>query len=272
VRILEHQRVIVQTSRSRLAFTTTGGGSWAAWDRFIALDDEPVFHIGNVCGTCEFFFRKVAESTLSSIEIDNLRAGLADGSASFDEVCQRFSEVLPVGEYDAVLFELKPKLIGHDGTADYFRKEARDAWGDDGATPESPAVWPYYRTEPWSMSPGEGCFDFVIPIYDPSETDSAKVAFYQTALMAGASPIAVAVGVLDVKAPGVWPTNGHGDLIEPACSTHWCLANYLLDGHHKMLGASRDFQSIRMLSFISRDHSWNRVDELLAAYQTRGEV
>ena len=54
---------------------------------------------------------------------------------------------------------------------------------------------------------------------------------YETLIGQQTIPTALAVSVLDVKGPTDWG----GD---PEVTEHWCLAHYLLDGHHKTYAAS----------------------------------
>ncbi len=43
--------------------------------------------------------------------------------------------------------------------------------------------------------------------------------------------------------------------------THWCLARYLLDGHHKLFAAAND-QPVRLLSFLSVDDGICNTDDI----------
>jgi hypothetical protein len=61
-------------------------------------------------------------------------------------------------------------------------------------------------------------------------------------------PTALALSVLDVKQPADWDG-------EPAITEHYCLAHYLLDGHHKTHAASELNKPITMLSFLAIDES-----------------
>jgi hypothetical protein len=49
-------KLSVRQSKSPLGFSTEGGGAWKEWDRFITFEGKKAYHIGNVCGTCPFFF------------------------------------------------------------------------------------------------------------------------------------------------------------------------------------------------------------------------
>ncbi|MFM8831986.1 MAG: hypothetical protein ACKOHM_13400, partial [Spartobacteria bacterium] len=51
-------KLSVHKSQSPLGFSTEGGGAWKEWDRFITLEGKKAYHIGNICGTCSFFFER----------------------------------------------------------------------------------------------------------------------------------------------------------------------------------------------------------------------
>ena len=61
------------------------------------------------------------------------------------------------------------------------------------------------------------------------------------------------MSVLDVRQPAVVPWDKDADTYRTA--QHWCLATYLLDGHHKVAAAARSNRSLDLLTFIARDAS-----------------
>lgn len=71
---------------------------------------------------------------------------------------------------------------------------------------------------------------------------------YKKDIASGQSPTALALSVLDVKQPATWDG-------EPAVTEHWCLAHYLLDGHHKMFAAFEIDTPITLRSFLSLKES-----------------
>lgn len=73
---------------------------------------------------------------------------------------------------------------------------------------------------------------------------------YKRDINSGHQPTALALTVLDIKQPATWHGKG-----EPAVTEHWCLAHYLLDGHHKTLAASEVDKPITLLSFLSPGES-----------------
>ena len=131
-------------------------------------------------GLPKYALRRLLEShparvTESMVMGDELRSGLAEGSLTFDQICGKFSDVFPAGDYDAVLFEFQPKLAGDPGAPDYFDIELREAWRGVEEEDQGSPLWPYYRTEPWTIEDGARCFEFIVPLYSPSDTDPKRV-------------------------------------------------------------------------------------------------
>jgi len=60
-------------------------------------------------------------------------------------------------------------------------------------------------------------------------------------IAAGAMPTAVALSVLDVKGPAMCGVD------------HWCLAHYLLDGHHKVAAAASAGRPLTIITFLATD-------------------
>lgn len=58
-RLIDRKSFSIKDSGSILAFETAGSGHWAEWDRYLTIDDQRAFLIGNICGTCEFFFERL---------------------------------------------------------------------------------------------------------------------------------------------------------------------------------------------------------------------
>ena len=262
MRLIAQEPLKISGSTSQLSFTTTGGGWWKVWDRFISLDGEQLFHIGNVCGTCEFFFRRVIERFVPSLEIASIRTALENGIQSLDLTAKTFAELLPDGNYIAALFVAEPHLVGTGKAEDYFSTDQRQAWRGDGSAPASG----YYRGESRPIRNREKMFEFVIPLYDVAKLNPERVEHYRRIISHGGLPTAVSIGVLDVKESMSWPEQD-GKEIEPDFRGHWCFANYLLDGHHKMAAASESEMPLTLLAFISIDHSWKLVDDLVRFYE-----
>ena len=87
-------------------------------------------------------------------------------------------------------------------------------------------------------------FQFLIPMFPKNRLKEEDVARYRSALGRGVKPAAVAISVLDVKQPAMWDD-------EPTVTEHWCLAHYLLDGHHKTFAAAQSGQPMSLLSYLA---------------------
>lgn len=266
MQLIDNQLLTNTQSQSALAFTTTGGATWPEWERFISLGDEQLFHIGNICGTCEFFFRRMIDRPISSFALEQIRRQLEHGLRCIDETAMTSREIIPNGNYVVALFTAQPRLVGTDQVPDYFSHEQRLAWRGYEDVASTPSTG-YFRGESRPLKDREMLFEFFVPLYDLSLLNEQRVAQYKRVLLSGMQPTAVSLSVLDVKSSMSFPENGQGEEVEPAFRTHWCFANYLLDGHHKVYASQATGRPITMLSFISLDHSWKLVDELIAAYE-----
>ncbi len=265
MKLISHTRQTMAESASRLAFGSTGSSSWPVWDRFLLLDDAPLMHIGNICETCEFFFRHVGRKDVSSMSIASVKAQLDSGVQSLDDGALPMGGVVPAGSYTVALFEVNPLLVRAGGPNDYFTQEQRLVWPVD-PLDEGMAEAQYYRCGQRAL-PGETMlFEFVIPLQDPRTLDPARVDHYRRLIQAGERPTAVAIGVLDTKASTEYPCDSSGNEVVPKYPRHWCLANYLIDGHHKLAAAEAEGTPITLLSFISDEASSLAVRDLVGAY------
>jgi hypothetical protein len=230
---------------SPLAFQTTGTKQWPVWDRFISVDGKPAYHIGNVCNTCAFFFERLEGANRSISEIaavDELASGLTSVKAP---AVQRIGHHLPQGRYVACLLEVCIQLVSPGSEIDYFAQEQTALWGIDGFwdMPHQPHT-EYYRLGSTRVRDRASLFQFLVPMFPKSWLKPPDIQRHSSALESGQKPTAVSIGVLDIKQPADWA----GD---PAINQHWCLAHYLLDGHHKTFAALQAGQPLSLLSFVS---------------------
>jgi hypothetical protein len=241
---------------SRVGFATEGGGSWPAWDRFITLDGKKAYHIGNICGTCEFMFERLegANDKVSPTELTHrFRAGV---TRLDEDILHTVAAALPVGDYRTLLVKCVPTRVLPSEPGDYFREEQVALWGVN-------AFWglphytktEYYRTERIRMTNGRGLFEFVIPMVPKSFLHADAVRSYKDALLGGTTPTALAISILDIKQPADWEGN-------PEINAHWCLSHYLLDGHHKILAASELGLPISILSFLAVEKGISTREEI----------
>jgi len=240
---------------SRIGFATQGSENLPVWDRFITLDGKKAHYLGNVCGTCEFIFERHegANSKVSPKSLSQLfRSGISDiNGASKDAVMA----LLPAGDYKMLLLSCVPRLIIPSKAGDYFFEEQIELWGVD-------PFWgvphytrnEYYRTEVLTVSEHGGLFEFVVPMFPGRYLDSKTIESYK-ALLNQPSPTALAISVLDVKQHAEWDGN-------PEIQEHWCLAHYLLDGHHKMYAAAQSGKRISLLSCLAIDKGVSGADEI----------
>lgn len=249
------------SSESRIAFATESGGSWPAWDRFITLDGKKAYHIGNICGTCEFFFERMegANDKVSPAELSQIfRAGITELD---EDLLRTVTAALPAGLYNALLVKCMPRRVMPSEPGDYFRDEQVALWGINSfwGLPHYTKT-EYYRTDQSTMTDGRGLFEFIVPMFPKTLLHADAVSSYKAALEAGTTPTALALSVLDVKQPADWEGN-------PGINAHWCLSHYLLDGHHKTLAASEMGLPISILSFLAVDRGVSTHDQIAEAIQ-----
>lgn len=248
-------------AESRIAFATEGGGNWPSWDRFITLDGKKAYHIGNVCGTCAFFFERLegANDKVSPTELSQrFKAGITQLD---DDLVRTIASALPAGNYSALLVQCVPRRVLPSEPGDYFREEQTALWGVESfwGLPHYTRT-EYYRTTRLSMTNARGLFEFIVPMFPRSFLHAETVSSYKAALSTGSIPTALALSVLDVKQPAEWD----GD---PEINAHWCLSHYLLDGHHKTLAASELGLPISILSFLAVDKGISTREEITEAIQ-----
>ena len=262
----------VENQNSRITFETTGGGSWKVWDRFISLDREKMFHIGNICGTCEFFFIKQSKSLEVNFNEKHLIESLNNGNIELTKsTVIELSKIIPNGNYLVLKSTIKPEIVTRESDNNYFKKEKRETWRDEFdeeyLKSEESGYNDYYREafEDFGKMKNdhkEAFFNFFVPLYNISELDESRIEFYKSKLSKGEKPIVVSIGVLDVKTSEEYPLI-NGEEVNPEFGTHWCLANYLIDGHHKIKAASELNQEIDLITFVSRDESWKLIDDMV---------
>jgi hypothetical protein len=248
-----------------IGFEAEGGGSWQRWHRFLTLDGKRAYEIGNVCGTCEFYFEKLggANRTFSgrrlSAELEDLR--VPPSSALLAALCR----ILPKGRFTVVVTDARPRLAMPASEFDYFSNEGPNLFGVDTfyGVPHSPKT-PYYRLGEERVPPKGMLFKLGIPFQNPNALDLDTIARYRSDLQQGKRPTVFAIAVLDVKGPANW--NGN-----PPYTEHYMLAQYVLDGHHKLRAAAELGARIQFLSFLSAEESVASPDEFGAALRVMGD-
>jgi hypothetical protein len=77
-----------------------------------------------------------------------------------------------------------------------------------------------------------------------AQLDQERVDDYRHRIQVGERPAALALGLIDARLPAI-PEAGL------AWEQHLCLAEYVLDGHHKIAAAAIEGDTIPVLLFLS---------------------
>jgi hypothetical protein len=258
-RLIELSDASVINSTSVVDFATTGGGSWPEWDRYLTVNGQKAYHLGNICGTCSFLFERMTGAN-AGIEVGELTGLLAEGIPSLSPgLVDTLAQLMPNSEYRVALLQATPQLIHLNGPLDYFAvDQVENEGGVDPflGAPHDPKV-PYYRIKDRSAVevPTEDrsqslAYDFVVPMFPETLLEEERVSHYEGLIRSGHVPTAVALSLLDVKGPAMTGTD------------HWCMAHYLLDGHHKIAAAARAEQDITLIAFIAINHGISSADQL----------
>jgi hypothetical protein len=242
----DHLALTVKMSESPIGIESSGHLSM----RYLTIDGKHAYDLGFYCDTCAFLFKRIdgANQTFSAQRLSGrMRKGISELSP---DIVDPMISLMPVGTYQVLLLELSPTLVGPGSTNDYFHHEQIELWGINPfwGLPHFPATEYYRIPEQPRLQAGSRLFEFVIPLVPRGWLEPEDVAKYQERLLRGERATALALSVLDVKQPADW----HGD---PATTKHWCLAHYLLDGHHKMRAASMVGKPLTLLSFLHLDTS-----------------
>jgi len=248
-------KIVVRDSKSPIAFSTKGSGAWKVWDRFITIEGKDAFHVGNVCGTCSFFFQRL-EGANQSLNPRDFQDQLSSGLTTLTEAqATTLSELLPDGEYNASLLFRIPRLVSPGDAGDYFCNEQPELWGIDKVRglPHDPRT-KYYRGSDQTLGEGEHLYEFIIPTFTDNQLDPKRVLEFEKRLCDGKSPTALAISVLDVKQPANWVDG-------PAINTHWCLAHYVIDGHHKLFAGARTKRPVGLISILALDQGLSGPEE-----------
>lgn len=215
--------------------------------RYLTVGGVPAYEAGNSCGTCEFWFTRL-EGATRNVSVDAARTALANGLAALeDPVVDQLARVLAAGTYRTLLRDVSPRSVGPTDPGGYFGKEQVDLWGIDSfwGVPHDPRV-PYYRVDDTPIDATRRLFEFLVPMYPVNWLDAETVGHHAARLDQTEPPTAVSLSVLDVNQPASWDDDA-------PLTEHWCLAHYLLDGHHKVAAAAAAGRPIRTLSFLAVD-------------------
>ena len=267
--LLDATHIKLESSDSILGFEQPAYEGSVGWSRYLTLEGEQAYFIGGACDTCAFLFERMggASRNVSPVETaDVLRAGLHGVDA---RLVANIGNFLPGGNYRVSLLQVTPTLVTPGTEEDYFANEQVELWDKDAFwdLPHHPKT-EYYRTPSAQVGEGKRFFEFVVPMFPKRWLSEKTLAAYAERLDAGEKPTALALSVLDVRGPA---TREEG----PEVTEHWCLAHYLLDGHHKTYAASLARKPITLLSFLAIAESVateENVDKTLEVLGAQGKV
>ncbi len=233
---------------SRIGFATDGDETWKVWDRYLTVNGKRAYHLGNVCQTCRILFERM-DGANTSVTVEGVAEVLRCGVSTIsDSVVKKVSMGLPTDDYLVCLADASPQLVRPGEPDDYFMKENVDLWGIEAFwdLPHDPRV-PYYRVgEPAALEKGAKLIHLVIPMFPERWLKKDVISDYVSQLKQGGGvPTAIAISLLDVKAPCIW------EGAEVETREHWVLSHFLIDGHHKVAAARAAGLPIRLMSFIS---------------------
>ena len=254
-RILDIKQYQNKNANSIIGFDNQGGDGWERWHRFITINGKRIFEIGNICGTCEIYFKKLQELNpeIDETEIANmLNSGINEID---DSALELIMKLMPMGSYTCTLSKINPK---ENSTNDYFSNEQRKTWGSEKFSgPINNPETNYFRGADFKMKDKELFIELIIPTQN-TKLDEQRIELYSRKLKDGQNTTCLCLSVLDIKAPAMWENE-----IEPEFDTHWCMANYVVDGHHKIEASSRTGIPITMLSLINKNESIvDKVDQV----------
>jgi hypothetical protein len=236
------------------------GTSPGLFTRYLALNGNRAYKLSFSCDTCYFLFERL-DGANDTVSIQQLTDALGSGLTKIDKsIYESISPILPIGEYEVLLLELIPELVSPLFDRDYFSHEQTELWGIDGfwGLPHYPKTT-YYRSDTQQIGNKKAFFEFVVPMVPNNWLKEETWQNYIEKLSNGKKPTALAISVFDTKQPANW--NG-----DPSINEHWCLAHFLLDGHHKIYAAAKDRQPITLLSFLAIEESISykaEIDQML---------
>lgn len=222
------------------------GRSEGLFTRYLTLRGERAYRLSFSCGTCAFLFERLGGFDQSSCHTAELDAILKRGVTDIDSTLfKKIALLIPAGEYRVLISTITPQLVAPCAADDYFSHEQVDLWGVEPTSglPLYPRT-EYYRVPAIPVDTKTALFQFIAPMQPRNWLDEHAIQGYERNIENGDLPTALAISILDVKQPATWK----GD---PAITKHYCLAHFLLDGHHKVFAASKVNKPISLLSFIA---------------------
>ncbi len=231
------------------------------WYHHILVSGERIFQYGAPCGTCGIIFGKLRSvpNRLDDGQAAGLLGTLEDvpGPAGL----RSLARILEPGIYHPLVLEGLVERVAPGDGRDYFATDGASLFGFEPPQYEEPfdPGTAYYRFGPTRTVPRTGrsggshsalITAFVIPLQDPDTLSSERIEYWKTLRREGAPLTALAVSVVDVQAPAMFPADRDCPHEE-----HMVLTNCLLDGHHRVQAAAELGVPVRVLSFVAPEAS-----------------
>jgi hypothetical protein len=196
-------------------------GSDRPWWSYLDIDGKPAYLIGNMCGTCSAMFQRCSSSLpLTSRQLSNqLENGIEMVS---QEAIDTVSALLPKGEYLVSIIDVLPSLVKQKMNPNMM-----------GVFCESDYFW-------WQLVekyPNGQYNEIVLPMVSEDKLNPERVDYYSKKMKEGLHPTALALSLLDSRV-----LRGENPVDQ--------LAHFVLDGHHKIMAASKTGLPISILSFL----------------------
>lgn len=257
MRVLDSHPISTGGPNSRLSFEAERGPVGIGI-RYLLIDGKRAYNLGIDCQTCSLLFQRLSGAN-QSVEIEQTAEALRKGVDSLaDPIVEVVGAGLPEGEYLALLAEAPLCLVYPSGKGDYFCEDQIALWGEDTfwCLPHDPRI-PYFRAGEWDIGESRRLFNFIVPMYPTKWLTFRPPSVYQQELRENGSGTAVALSILDVRAPAISQGDPTPDPVE-----HWCFTHYLIDGHHKLHAASEAGRPLSILSFVALAQCASTRDEI----------
>ena len=224
-----NEHTLTRRTDGPLSFVIRDSADGRPWWWYLNLNSEPLCLLGNRCGTCAAIFAYVRDTRLA-LAPELLSAKLNAGLAVITrEVTDTVAALLPQGAYLVRIITVTPILV----------HAAQKAW-DIGCDA------PYFWIANMQRAKSYAQYELLLPLIPESILDAAQIDSYRAVFRQGQAPTVLALSLVDARAVN----NEYGET---------ALAHLILDGHHKLMAASLEGQSITLLSFLNVDASTGEI-------------
>lgn len=250
-------------------------------ERCLTIRGRRVVKMWAGCDTCAISFERVPSVGIGAFEVaERLRAG---SGVDDRDLLETASRLLPTDKYHVTELHGRPVTTRPGDGTDYFKTESFGTFGPDAGssdsaywvarkvtlppdamvptprglvTDEDAAFLPIARRDDW-VGPRPAArkwfVHLIVPLHPIDELDRARIDQYRSDIASGSRPVALAVSMLDIRAPEFVRN-------EDMYAEHWTLSSFVLDGHHKIQAAAELGAPIRVLVFATADDHliWDR--------------